>query len=285
MDMKRKAYAKINIALDAIGKREDGYHLLRMIMQTVDIYDEIELNKNKDKKIKITTDKYYLPTDEKNLAYKAAKIFMDTYGITTGVDINIKKNIPVCAGMAGGSTDAAAVLYLMNKVFNKSIGKKELEELAVKIGADVPYCIEGGTALCEGIGEKITKIKPFKDKIVVVVKPNFGVSTKDVYKDLDITKIHKHADIEGIIRCMSKDDLYGVSTRMRNVLENVTIKKHRVIREIKDILRSSGAVGTMMSGSGPTVFAFFEDMLTAQRAYEKMKEAYPSNDIFITRTI
>ncbi|MGL4654466.1 MAG: 4-(cytidine 5'-diphospho)-2-C-methyl-D-erythritol kinase [Sarcina sp.] len=283
--MKRKAYAKINIALDAIGKREDGYHLLRMIMQTVDIYDEIELNKNKERKIRLTTDKYYLPTDEKNLAYKAAKLFMETYDIKTGVDIHIKKNIPVSAGMAGGSSDAATVLFLMNKVFNQGINKHELEKLAVKIGADVPYCIEGGTALCEGIGEKIKKIKPFKDKILVIVKPSFGVSTKDVYGDLDISKIRKHADIEGLIKCMAKEDLYGVSTRMRNVLENVTVKKHRVIREIKDELREVGAVGTMMSGSGPTVFAFFEDMLTAQKAYDKMKDTYKNFDVFITRTI
>ncbi|MGL4453930.1 MAG: 4-(cytidine 5'-diphospho)-2-C-methyl-D-erythritol kinase [Sarcina sp.] len=283
--MKRKAYAKINIALDAIGKREDGYHLLRMIMQTVDIYDEIEVNKNKERKIRLTTDKYYLPTDEKNLAYKAAKLFMDTYNIKVGVDIHIKKNIPVSAGMAGGSSDAATVLYLMNKVFNQGLSKYELEKLAVKIGADVPYCIEGGTALCEGIGEEIKKIKPFKDKILVIVKPSFGVSTKDVYGDLDISKIRKHADIEGLMKCMSKEDLYGVSTRMRNVLENVTVKKHRVIREIKDELRDVGAVGTMMSGSGPTVFAFFEDMLIAQKAYDKMKDVYKNFDVFITRTI
>ena len=283
--MKRKAYAKINIALDAIGKREDGYHLLKMIMQTVDIYDEIELKKNNTNKIHVTTDKYYLPTDEKNLAFRAAKLFKDTYGIKDGVDINIKKNIPVSAGMAGGSSDAATVLFLMNKVFNKNISKTSLEKLAVKIGADVPYCIEGGTALCEGIGEKITKLKPFKDKILIVVKPNFGVSTKDVYKNLDITKIHKHADIEGIIRCMGRDELYGVSTRMRNVLENVTIKKHRVIREIKDEMRNAGAVGTMMSGSGPTVFGFFEDMLVAQKAYDIMKSLYSHNDVFITRTV
>ncbi|WP_297435316.1 4-(cytidine 5'-diphospho)-2-C-methyl-D-erythritol kinase [uncultured Clostridium sp.] len=283
--MKRKAYAKINIALDAVGKREDGYHLLRMIMQTVDIYDEIELKKNNTNKINVTTDKYYLPTDEKNLAFKAAKLFKDTYGIKDGVDISIKKNIPVSAGMAGGSSDAATVLFLMNKVFNKNISKTSLEKLAVKIGADVPYCIDGGTALCEGIGEKITKLKPFKDKILIVVKPNFGVSTKDIYRDLDITKIHKHADIDGIIRCMGRDELYGVSTRMRNVLENVTIKKHRVIREIKDEMRNAGAVGTMMSGSGPTVFGFFEDMLVAQKAYDRMKSLYSHNDVFITRTI
>ncbi|MGL5822837.1 MAG: 4-(cytidine 5'-diphospho)-2-C-methyl-D-erythritol kinase [Sarcina sp.] len=284
--MKRKAYAKINIALDVIGKREDGYHLLKMIMQTVDIYDEIEVKKtNSPNTIKLTTDKYYLPTDEKNLAYKAAKLFVDTYKIKDGVEIHIKKNIPVSAGMAGGSTDAATVLYLMNKVFNVKESKENLKNLAIKIGADVPYCIDGGTALCEGIGEKIKKLKPFKDKILVVVKPSFGVSTKEVYGDLDITKINKHADIEGIIKCMGREDLYGVSTRMRNILENVTVKKHRIVREIKDELRLSGAIGTMMSGSGPTVFAFFEDMLVAQKAYDKMKTLYCNSDIFITRTI
>lgn len=283
--MKRKAYAKINIALDAVGKREDGYHLLRMIMQTVDIYDLIEVRKNYLGKIRITTNKYYLPTDERNLAYKAAQLFIDKFKIKSGVDINIKKNIPVAAGMAGGSTDAAAVLFLMNKVFNINASKKELEKLAVKIGADVPYCIEGGTALCEGIGEKITKLKRFRDKILVIVKPNFGVSTKDVYKALDINKIHKHVDIEDIIKHMNDNDIVSVSNKMKNVLENVTIRKYKVIREIKEELVLNGATGSMMSGSGPTVFGFFEDMLTAQRAYEKMKEKYKYSEIFITRTI
>lgn len=283
--MKRKAYAKINIALDVVGKREDGYHLLRMIMQTVDIYDVIEVKKNNIGEIRILTNKYYLPTDERNLAYKAAKIFMDDFKIKSGVDINIKKNIPVCAGMAGGSTDAATVLYLMNKVFNVNAKSKELEAIALKIGADVPYCIEGGTALCEGVGEEITKLKGFKDKILVVVKPNFGVSTKEVYGNLDVNKIYKHVNVEAIIRDMENDNLYGVCSRMKNVLENVTIKKYRVLREIKDELRRYGAIGAMMSGSGPTIFAFFDDMLTAQRAYEEMKIKYGYKDTFITRTI
>lgn len=283
--MKRKAYAKINIALDVVGKREDGYHLLRMIMQTVDIYDLIEVKKNNINEIRILTNKYYLPTDERNLAYKAAKIFIENFKIKSGVDINIKKNIPVCAGMAGGSTDAATVLYLMNKVFNINAKNEELEKVALKIGADVPYCIEGGTALCEGVGEKITKLKDFKDKILVVVKPNFGVSTKEVYGELDINKVYKHVSVEGIIRDMENDNLYGVCSKMKNILENVTIKKHRVLREIKDELRRYGAVGAMMSGSGPTIFGFFDDMLTAQRAYEEMKVRYGYKDIFITRTI
>lgn len=177
--MKIKAYAKINIALDVVGKREDGYHLLRMIMQTVDLYDVIEITKS-DCNIKLKCNKPYVPTDERNLAYKAAKLFKETYNIKDGVLIDLTKNIPVSAGMAGGSTDAAGVLKLMNRLFNVNASDEELRTLGLKLGADVPYCISGGTALCEGIGEKITQLKPFKDKILVIVKPPFGVSTKDV---------------------------------------------------------------------------------------------------------
>lgn len=283
--MKRKAYAKINIALDAVGKREDGYHLLRMIMQTVDLYDLVEVNKNSIKNIRLTSNKHYIPTDERNLAYRAAQIFREKYNINEGIDIHITKNIPVAAGMAGGSTDAATVLYLMNKLFNVKAKNKELEELALKIGADVPYCINGGTVLCEGIGEKLTPLKRFKNKVVIIVKPNFGVSTKEVYRDLDISKIHKHVDIDGLIKAMQREDVNYISKNMKNVLENVTLRKHSILRRIKDDLVSEGALGSMMSGSGPTIFGFFEDMLIAQRAYEKLKEKYDYSDIFITRTI
>lgn len=283
--MKRKAYAKINIALDAVGKREDGYHLLRMIMQTVDLYDLVEVNKNSIKNIRLTSNKHYIPTDERNLAYRAAQIFREKYNINEGIDIHITKNIPVAAGMAGGSTDAATVLYLMNKLFNVKAKNKELEELALKIGADVPYCINGGTVLCEGIGEKLTPLKRFKNKVVIIVKPNFGVSTKEVYRDLDINKIHKHVDIEGLIKAMQREDINYISKNMKNVLENVTLRKHSILRRIKDDLVKEGALGSMMSGSGPTIFGFFEDMLVAQRAYEKLREKYGYSDIFITRTI
>lgn len=280
--MKIKAYAKINIALDVVGKREDGYHLLKMIMQTVDLYDVIEITKI-DSDIKLICNKPYVPIDERNLAYKAAKLFKETYNIEDGVSINLIKNIPVSAGMAGGSTDAAGVLKVMNKIFNINASDEELRALGLKLGADVPYCINGGTALCEGIGEKITQLKPFNDKIVVIVKPPFGVSTKEVYKDFDLSKVIFHPRTEDIIRAMENDDIHFVSNNMKNLLENVTLRKHRVILNIKESMRSYDALGTMMSGSGPTVFAFFDDMLKAQICYDEMKKKY--KDVFLSRTI
>lgn len=283
--MKMKAYAKINIALDAIGKREDDYHLLRMIMQTVDLYDVIDITKSKGSSISISCNKHYVPTDERNLAYKAAALFRERFNIKEGINISIKKNIPVAAGMAGGSTNAAAVLVIMNKLFNVNASLDELKELGIKIGADVPYCIEGGTALCEGIGEVITQLKPFENKILVVLKPNFGVSTKEVYTSLDINKIKKHVNIEGLISAMENDDLRYVSRNMKNVLENVTLKKHSVLKIIKEDMKRSGALGAMMSGSGPTVFAFFDNMLTAQKSFEFLKSKYKYADVYITRTI
>lgn len=280
--MKIKAYAKINIALDVVGKREDGYHLLKMIMQTVDLYDVIEITKI-DSDIKLICNKPYVPIDERNLAYKAAKLFKETYNIEDGVSINLTKNIPVSAGMAGGSTDAAGVLKLMNRIFNINASDEELRALGLKLGADVPYCINGGTALCEGIGEKITQLKPFNDKIVVIVKPPFGVSTKEVYKDFDLSKVIFHPRTEDIIRAMENDDIHFVSNNMKNLLENVTLRKHRVILNIKESMRSYDTLGTMMSGSGPTVFAFFDDMLKAQICYDEMKKKY--KDVFLSRTI
>lgn len=279
--MKIKAYAKINISLDIVGKREDGYHLLEMIMQSIDLYDEISIEKQKEN-ITITCDKQYVPTDERNLAYKAAKLFKEEYNITSGVSININKNIPVCAGLAGGSTDAAAVLKIMNKLFNINASEEKLMELGLKLGADVPYCISGGTAVCKGIGEDVSKIRPFKDKILVLVKPPFGVSTKSVYQDFDLGKVRSHPKTDLLIKAIENDNLELVCNNMKNLLENVTLRKHKILMNIKEEMRRSGAIGTMMSGSGPTVFAFFDNMLSAQRCFEKMKLKY--NDVFITRT-
>lgn len=280
--MKIKAYAKINIALDVVGKREDGYHLLRMIMQSIDLYDTIIIDKI-DSGIKLKCNKHYVPADERNLAYKAAKLFIETYSINQGVEIDLVKNIPVSAGLAGGSTDAAGVLRLMNKIFNINASEEELKDLGLKLGADVPYCISGGTALCEGIGEKITQLKPFKDKILVLIKPPFGVSTREVYKEFNLSKAIFHPKIEELIKAMEKDDIYFVANNMKNLLENVTLKKHRTITDIKEEVKLNGSIGTMMSGSGPTVFAFFDDMLKAQMCYDKLKKKY--KDVFITRTI
>ena len=277
-----KAYAKINISLDVIGKREDGYHLLKMIMQTIDLYDHINV-KRSDTGINISCNKPYIPTDDRNLVYKAAEILMNTYNIKGGVDIYLKKNIPVAAGLAGGSTDAAAVLKAMRSLYELNIDDKELMNLGVKIGADVPYCIVGGTALCEGIGEKVIKLTDFKNQILIIVKPSFGVSTKEVYKSLDISKINKHPDTDTIIENIEEANLFRVSKNMKNVLENVTLRKHTVLKNIKNELISMGAMGALMSGSGPTIFAFFEDMLKAQSCYDRIKKKY--KEVFITRTI
>lgn len=280
--MKDKAYAKVNIALDVVGKREDGYHLLKMIMQNIDLYDEIEVTKA-ESGINITCNKAFVPTDERNLAYKAAKLFMDEYKIESGVNIDINKNIPVSAGLAGGSTDCAAVLKIMNKLFEVNATNQELMDLGVRLGADVPYCIQGGTALCEGIGEKITALDSFKNHIIVLVKPPFGVSTKEVYKSFDLSKVRLHPLTNQLIEKMKQDDIEYVATNMKNLLENVTLRKHRVISNIKDDMLRFGALGSMMSGSGPTVFAFFDDMLKAQKCYDEMKSKY--DDTYITRTI
>ena len=280
--MKIKAYGKVNISLDVVGKREDGYHLLSMIMQNIDLYDEIEVEKQ-ECGIILECNKSYVPVDNRNLAYKAAEIFKERYDIVDGVKINIEKNIPVSAGLAGGSTDAAAVLKVMNKLFNVNATEEELMELGLKLGADIPYCIHGGTALCEGIGEIITPIKPFRDKIVVLVKPAFGVSTKEVYKNFNLEKVKQHPKTAEIINAIENDDLNFVASNMKNLLENVTLRKHKILIKIKEEMNACGAINSMMSGSGPTVFAFFDDMLKAQRCFDKMKKKY--SDVFITRTI
>lgn len=277
-----KAYAKINISLDVIGKREDGYHELKMIMQNIDLYDVLNFNKAKSG-INITCNKSYIPTNEKNLVYRACKLFIDIYNIKYGVDIYIKKNIPVAAGLAGGSADAAAALVTMNELFEVNATQNELMKIGLKIGADVPYCIVGGTALCEGIGEIITSLKPFKNHVLIILKPAFGVSTKDIYENLDVFKIYKHPNTEELIKAINDDDVKFISNSMKNILENVTLRKYPVLRTIKKEICEAGALGAMMSGSGPTIFAFFEDMLKAQRCYDKMKLKY--KEVYITRTI
>lgn len=276
------AYAKINIALDVVGKREDGYHLLKMIMQNIDIFDVLSFNTAKEG-INITCNKSYVPTDERNLVHKGVKLFMDSYGINSGIDINIIKNIPVSAGLAGGSSDAATALRAMRDLFKPEITDDELMNLGLKIGADVPYCIKGGTCLCEGIGEIITPLKAFKGYNLVLVKPNFGVSTKEVYSKLDLDKIFKHPKIDTIIDYMNKGDLKSISFNMRNVLENVTLNKFYILKKIKSELLELGALGALMSGSGPTIFGLFQDTQAAQYCFSEMKKNY--NEVFVTKTI
>ena len=268
-----KAYGKINLGLDVLRKREDGYHEVRMIMQTVGLYDRIDLVSQDYPGIKVETNLYYLPNNENNLVYQAAKLLMDEFGIKKGISIKLKKFIPVAAGMAGGSSDAAAVLFGVNKMFGLGLSQKELMERGVKIGADVPYCIMRGTALSEGIGEILTPLPPVPQCHLLIAKPGINVSTKFVYGNLHVDELSKeqHPDIHGMAEAIKKGDLYGIAGRLGNVLETVTIPAYPVIQEIKDTMMEYGAIGSLMSGSGPTVFGLFTDKREAEKAYEEMR--------------
>lgn len=283
--IKLKAYGKINIGLDVINKLPNGYHEVKMVMQTVGIHDSIQINKTLQSDIKIITNLYYLPANENNLAYKAAKILFDEFDIKEGIKINMKKHIPVSAGMAGGSTDAAAVLYGVNKIFSLGLTIEELKERAVKIGADVPYCLVGGTALAEGIGEKITSLKSMPDCHILIAKPGFSVSTKHVYQNLKVHEINNHPDIDGIISGINNNDIKQIANKMGNVLENVTIKEHPQLEKIKKLMISGGALNSIMSGSGPTIFGLFDDEKLLKEAYQSLKKARVAKNLFTTGVV
>lgn len=276
-----KAYAKINLGLDVVRRLENGYHEVKMVMQTVGIYDVLDFQRTAGG-IVITTDSGELPTDENNLIYKAAKLMMEAYHIGEGVKIHLEKNIPIAAGMAGGSTDAAATLKGMNRLFDLGCTLKDLMELGVKIGADVPYCVMGGTALAEGIGEKLTPLAPAPDCYVLVAKPDINVSTKYVYEHLDAQEIVKHPDIDGMVEAITEESLQGILDRMENVLETVTVSAYPVIQTIKDRMKELGAINSLMSGSGPTVFGIFVEKDMARRAYDKLEEEQLAKQIFLT---
>lgn len=270
-----KSRAKINLSIDVIGKREDGYHIVEMIMQTIDLYDDIKLKELEEDNIIIKSECSYIPLNEDNIVYKAAKLIKEKMDIKKGIEIFIKKNIPVAAGMAGGSSNAAAVLVGLNELWKLGLSKDELRDLGLKLGADVPFCIEGGTALAEGIGEKLTYIKGInKDVNILVCKPDIFVSTKEVYQSLDIKNIEKRPDNKLLIEKLKNDDIVSVSNNMVNVLEEVTSKKYSDIKVIENIIAKNGAMGTMMSGSGPTVFGFFDNEEKARRARVELLENY-----------
>lgn len=266
-----KALGKINLGLDVLGKRENGYHDVRMIMQTVYLYDEVTLEKRQEPGITVSTNLIYLPTDKTNIAYRAAKILLDEFGERRGVAIHLKKHIPVAAGMAGGSADAAAVLFGMNRMFGWKLSEKELMERGVTLGADVPYCIMRGTALAEGIGEKLTRLPAMPKCHLLIAKPPISVSTKLVYEKLDALAIVDHPDIDGIIEGLKDRDLIRVAGSMGNVLQNVTETEYPVITQIKEKMIKGGAINAMMSGSGPTVFGLFTNPQAAQNAYERLR--------------
>lgn len=279
--LERKAYAKINLGLDVVRRLENGYHEVRMVMQTVGIYDLLTFEKV-PKGIVISTDSGELPTDENNLIYKAARLMLERYGVDGGVRIHLQKNIPIAAGMAGGSTDAAATLKGVNELFALGADEQELMELGVKIGADVPYCVMGGTALAEGIGEKLTRLKPVPDCFLLVAKPDINVSTKFVYEHLDAAGVDKHPDIDGMLEAIAEGNLLGITARMENVLETVTIPAHPIIETLKKRMKALGAINSLMSGSGPTVFGIFTDREEAMRACEQISNEQLAKQLFVT---
>ena len=277
-----KAMAKINLGLDVVRKREDGYHEVRMIMQTIRMYDQIELEPTEAPGIRVSTNLNYLPTNEDNLVYKAAKLLMDEFDVKKGLNIGLRKFIPVAAGMAGGSSDAAAVMVGVNRLFHLNLSQKELMERGVKIGADVPYCILRGTALAEGIGEKLTHLPPAPAGYVLIAKPGIHVSTKFVYTNLKATELESHPDIDGQIQAIRSGDLKKVAELCGNVLETVTIPAYPVIEEIKDVMKKGGALNACMSGSGPTVFGLFDDREKAKAVYENLYGGELAKQVYLT---
>ncbi len=277
-----KALAKINLGLDVVGRREDGYHELRTIMQTIHLHDRLQIRRTREPGIKIHTNLSFLPVNESNLVYQAAVLLMSEFKITEGVEVNLSKRIPVSAGMAGGSTDGAAMLYGMNRLFELGLSRRELMERGVKLGADVPYCLMRGTALAEGIGEELTQLPPMVKCPVLIAKPAVSVSTKLVYQNLKLDKGLPHPDIDLLVRAIQKKDFDGVCAHMGNVLETVTIPNYPVIEQIKEKMLGSGAAAAMMSGSGPTVFGLFRDEKSAMQALDEMRSSKLARQVYLT---
>ena len=281
----RKAYAKINLGLDVLRRRPDGYHEVKMIMQTVGIYDVLSFAKSGIPGITLTVNHEELPCDNNNLIYKAAELVMQTYDIKEGVTISLEKNIPIAAGMAGGSTDAAAVFHGLKELFDLPMDVEEMKMLGVKIGADVPYCIVGGTALSEGIGEILTKLPAPPKAYLVIAKPDINVSTKFVYENLHADTLAYHPDIDGMTEALRQGDLKGITDRLGNVLATVTEKEYPVITRIKELLNDNGAENALMSGSGPTVFGIFKEEEKARKAYEAVLKKELAGQVFVTEFV
>lgn len=279
-----KALAKINLGLDVLRRREDGYHEVKMIMQTISLHDDLEIRRIKTPEIQVKTNLYYLPTNENNLVYKAAKLLMDEFDIKEGVSIQLKKRIPVAAGMAGGSTDGAAVLWGMNQMYGLGLSRQELMERGVKLGADVPYCVQRGTALAEGIGERLSVLPSMPKCTILIAKPGISVSTKFVYENLHANdlKPEQHPDVDHMIEAMKEKNLDLLCERMGNVLETVTIPAYPVIQEIKEHMMACGAAGAMMSGSGPTVFGIFHSPMQAKAAMKDLKVNGLAKQLYLT---
>ena len=301
----KKAYGKVNLGLDITGRREDGYHLVRMVMQSVDIFDTLTFEKietttyisnsgtgeslddgkkTENSPIIITaTNDPSLSLGEDNLIYKAARLLMDRFNIADGVRISLTKEIPIAAGMAGGSSDCAATLKGINELFELGLSEEELRDIGVTLGADVPYCIMGGTTLSEGIGEILTRLPDIPKVTFLLAKPEFGISTKEAYGAFDsIPEADvKHPDIDGMVEAVRSGNLSGITDRLGNVLEQASIPAHPQIEEIKKIMGENGAEAALMSGSGPTVFGIFTDTDRAWAALERLQESGLAAELFV----
>ena len=279
-----KALAKVNLGLDVLRRREDGYHEVKMIMQTISLCDELELRRSRQTGIHVKTNLHYLPVNENNLVYKAARLLMEEFDIQEGISIKLQKKIPVAAGMAGGSSDAAAVLWGMNQMYSLGLSRRELMERGVKLGADVPYCILRGTALAEGIGEKLSVLPPMPPCYILIAKPGISVSTKFVYENLHANdlKPEQHPDVDAMTDALKGKNLKMLASRMGNVLETVTVPAYPVIDSIKSCMMELGALGAMMSGSGPTVFGIFDNQAKARRASRAIYSRRLAKQIFLT---
>lgn len=283
----KKTPAKINLTLDVTGKLENGYHTLSMIMQSIDVCDELSFEKTADETILFSMNKE-LPDKipaEKNLVYKAAKLMKDTFKIDGGFKIHLTKNIPAAAGLAGGSSDCAATLIGINELCGLGLDIEKLCEIGVKLGADVPFCIRKGTMLAEGIGEILTPLTPLTGIPVLLIKPNISISTPYVYKHLKLNELDYHPDNKAVISYIKDNNIKKIAASLSNVLETVTIPENPIIAELKRYLTESGAIGSLMSGSGPTTFGIFENMETAKKAYEKAKADYPDFDVVLCQTM
>ncbi|MCI9126922.1 MAG: 4-(cytidine 5'-diphospho)-2-C-methyl-D-erythritol kinase [Eubacterium sp.] len=280
-----KAYGKINLGLDVIRKRPDGYHDLDMVMQMVDVYDDVILTRIEGAEIVVRTDTAVLSNGKDNLAYMAAKMLMDEFGIDQGLEITIRKRIPIAGGMAGGSSDCAATLTGVNQMFDLGLSTEELMERGVRLGADVPYCILGGTAIARGIGDILTPLPTPPKCHVIIAKPPVSVSTAFVYGNIKPDKIKKRPDIDGMVSAIRTQDLYKLAKSLYNVMEDITVPQYPIIQEIKMVMLNNGALNSIMSGSGPTVFGLYDDKGKAEQTVELLKEKELTEQLYLTTFI
>ncbi|GAB6107452.1 4-(cytidine 5'-diphospho)-2-C-methyl-D-erythritol kinase [Fusibacter bizertensis] len=277
-----KARAKINLTLDVLSRRENGYHDVEMLMQQINLYDNVTVGKNSSGDINLSCSDGFLPVDEKNIAYQAASLMKEMYQLAEGFDIHIDKQIPVAAGLAGGSTDAAAVIKAINQLSGLNLSIEKLQEIGFKLGADVPFCFLEGCALARGLGEILKPVRGFEHAWMVLVKPNFGVSTKEVYGELDLGTIETHPETTKMLEALNEQNKRVILSGLCNVLETVTLNLYPKVSEIKEKLSSYGAEGVLMSGSGPTVFGFFPSYERAKKAHKKLKKQYPQSYVVST---